>query len=241
MKFVNRVADVAEREGHHPDIAIHWNKVDLDTLDAQDRRPARERLHRGRKGQPAARREPRRHDGRLTAWRNGECAYSDSRSPGCRIDDSLVSHSASRAALGAVGRRMPDRDKPAARDGGRPAFDAPRSSSASEGRPRRSTTCTIDTQWRRKTGMVSARIYGNGVGIWRTGHQFRLSQRTDHRPAARRSNRRTFGAMPTQYGTDEEGEDEDEDERQGADEGEDLLPGDRQPALGPQRSASPRA
>ena len=29
MKFVNRVADVAEAEGHHPDIAIHWNKVDL--------------------------------------------------------------------------------------------------------------------------------------------------------------------------------------------------------------------
>ncbi len=29
MKFVNRVGDVAEREGHHPDIAIHWNRVDL--------------------------------------------------------------------------------------------------------------------------------------------------------------------------------------------------------------------
>ncbi len=29
MKFVNRVADVAEGEGHHPDIAIHWNRVDL--------------------------------------------------------------------------------------------------------------------------------------------------------------------------------------------------------------------
>jgi 4a-hydroxytetrahydrobiopterin dehydratase len=29
MKFVNRVADLAEREGHHPDFAIHWNKVDL--------------------------------------------------------------------------------------------------------------------------------------------------------------------------------------------------------------------
>ena len=29
MKFVNRVADVAEAEGHHPDIAIHWNEVDL--------------------------------------------------------------------------------------------------------------------------------------------------------------------------------------------------------------------
>ena len=29
MEFVNRVAEVAEEEGHHPDIAIHWNKVDL--------------------------------------------------------------------------------------------------------------------------------------------------------------------------------------------------------------------
>jgi len=29
MQFVNRVADVAEEEGHHPDIAIHWNKVEL--------------------------------------------------------------------------------------------------------------------------------------------------------------------------------------------------------------------
>jgi 4a-hydroxytetrahydrobiopterin dehydratase len=29
MEFVNRVADLAEDEGHHPDIAIHWNKVEL--------------------------------------------------------------------------------------------------------------------------------------------------------------------------------------------------------------------
>ena len=29
MKFVNRVAELAEEQGHHPDIAIHWNKVDL--------------------------------------------------------------------------------------------------------------------------------------------------------------------------------------------------------------------
>ena len=29
IDFVNRVAEVAEEEGHHPDIAIHWNKVDL--------------------------------------------------------------------------------------------------------------------------------------------------------------------------------------------------------------------
>jgi 4a-hydroxytetrahydrobiopterin dehydratase len=29
MEFVNRVAEIAEAEGHHPDIAIHWNRVDL--------------------------------------------------------------------------------------------------------------------------------------------------------------------------------------------------------------------
>ena len=29
MEFVNRVADLAEEEGHHPDFAIHWNKVEL--------------------------------------------------------------------------------------------------------------------------------------------------------------------------------------------------------------------
>ena len=30
MAFVNEVAEVAERENHHPDIAIHgWNKVRL--------------------------------------------------------------------------------------------------------------------------------------------------------------------------------------------------------------------
>ncbi|MGH7644782.1 MAG: 4a-hydroxytetrahydrobiopterin dehydratase [Gemmatimonadales bacterium] len=30
MAFVNRVADVAEAEGHHPDLAIHWNRVDVE-------------------------------------------------------------------------------------------------------------------------------------------------------------------------------------------------------------------
>ena len=30
MIFVNNVADLAETEGHHPDITIHWNKVKLD-------------------------------------------------------------------------------------------------------------------------------------------------------------------------------------------------------------------
>lgn len=30
MQFVDKVADIAEGEGHHPDIHISWNKVTLD-------------------------------------------------------------------------------------------------------------------------------------------------------------------------------------------------------------------
>ena len=30
MAFVNRVADLAESEGHHPDIYISWNRVRLE-------------------------------------------------------------------------------------------------------------------------------------------------------------------------------------------------------------------
>lgn len=30
MLFVNKVAEIAEREGHHPDITLRWNKVRLD-------------------------------------------------------------------------------------------------------------------------------------------------------------------------------------------------------------------
>lgn len=30
IAFVNKVADLAESEGHHPDIKIVWNKVQLD-------------------------------------------------------------------------------------------------------------------------------------------------------------------------------------------------------------------
>ena len=29
MIFVNKIADLAESEGHHPDITIHYNKVDI--------------------------------------------------------------------------------------------------------------------------------------------------------------------------------------------------------------------
>jgi len=30
MKFVNKVAEIAEQEGHHPDIKISYNKVELE-------------------------------------------------------------------------------------------------------------------------------------------------------------------------------------------------------------------
>ena len=30
INFVNKVADIAEMEGHHPDIQIHYNKVVLE-------------------------------------------------------------------------------------------------------------------------------------------------------------------------------------------------------------------
>jgi 4a-hydroxytetrahydrobiopterin dehydratase len=29
MAFVNRMAEIAEAEGHHPDFAVHYNKVDV--------------------------------------------------------------------------------------------------------------------------------------------------------------------------------------------------------------------
>lgn len=29
MRFVNKIADVAEEQGHHPDISIYYNKVDI--------------------------------------------------------------------------------------------------------------------------------------------------------------------------------------------------------------------
>lgn len=29
MKFINRVAKIAEKEGHHPDIAVFYNRVEL--------------------------------------------------------------------------------------------------------------------------------------------------------------------------------------------------------------------
>ena len=30
MEFVNKIANIAEQEGHHPDISIHWNIVEIE-------------------------------------------------------------------------------------------------------------------------------------------------------------------------------------------------------------------
>jgi len=35
MSFLGRVAEVAEREGHHPDFCVHYNRVDF-TLSTHD-------------------------------------------------------------------------------------------------------------------------------------------------------------------------------------------------------------
>jgi hypothetical protein len=70
----------------------------------------------------------------------------------------------------------------------------------------------IEAQWRRKTGMTSTRVYGNGVGIWRDTTQFQLS-REQVLDLLRAFEQARFGAMPKQYGSDEEGEDEGEREK----------------------------
>ena len=45
MDFVNRVAQLAEEEGHHPNIAIDYQARDVHCLDACHRRSVGERLH----------------------------------------------------------------------------------------------------------------------------------------------------------------------------------------------------
>lgn len=30
MKFVNKIAEIAENEGHHPDFSVHYNKVEAE-------------------------------------------------------------------------------------------------------------------------------------------------------------------------------------------------------------------
>ena len=32
MRFINRIAEVAEAEGHHPDFCVSWNRVKLELI-----------------------------------------------------------------------------------------------------------------------------------------------------------------------------------------------------------------
>ena len=52
LAFTNRVGELAEEVGHHPDIELAWGRVEADGLHAQDRRPARGRLRLRREGRP---------------------------------------------------------------------------------------------------------------------------------------------------------------------------------------------
>ena len=70
----------------------------------------------------------------------------------------------------------------------------------------------IEAMWRRKTGIVTSRVYGNGVGIWRDTTQFQLS-REQVLDLLRAFEQARFGAMPKQYGSDEEGEGKEDEER----------------------------
>ena len=48
LKFVNQVGELAEEQGHHPDIFLAWGKSRDHDLDTQDQRPDGERLLHGR-------------------------------------------------------------------------------------------------------------------------------------------------------------------------------------------------
>ena len=50
--FVSKAADLAEAEGHHPDITFGWGYATRLALHPQDQGPARERLHHGREARP---------------------------------------------------------------------------------------------------------------------------------------------------------------------------------------------
>lgn len=71
----------------------------------------------------------------------------------------------------------------------------------------------IDVNWRRKTGIVTARVYGNGIGIWNDASQFRLS-RDEVLAMLKALEAARFGAMPPHYGSVEEGEEEEDEKKE---------------------------
>ena len=63
----------------------------------------------------------------------------------------------------------------------------------------------VDVFWSRGGRATTARIFGNGVGVWRREAQFRLS-RAQVLDILKAIEKARFGAMPDQFGEDEEGE-----------------------------------
>ena len=47
LEFTNKVAALAEKEGHHPALMTEWGRDDGHMVDAQDRGPTSQRFHHG--------------------------------------------------------------------------------------------------------------------------------------------------------------------------------------------------
>ena len=56
LDFANRVGEIAEAEGHHPDLLVAWGRGGGHHLDPQGERSHRERLHPGRQDRSSLRR-----------------------------------------------------------------------------------------------------------------------------------------------------------------------------------------
>jgi 4a-hydroxytetrahydrobiopterin dehydratase len=48
LRFVTQVGELAEAEGHHPDVNFGWGYATVSLQTKKDQRSARERLHHGR-------------------------------------------------------------------------------------------------------------------------------------------------------------------------------------------------
>ena len=69
----------------------------------------------------------------------------------------------------------------------------------------------VDVFWSRGGKATTARIFGNGVGVWRREAQFRLSK-AQVLEVLRTIEKARFGAMPDQFGEDEEGRESEKNE-----------------------------
>ena len=69
----------------------------------------------------------------------------------------------------------------------------------------------IDVFWSRGGKATTARLFGNGIGVWDREKQFRLS-RAQVLDVLKVIERARFGAMPDQFGEDEEGDEHEKNE-----------------------------